>query len=102
MKNDMPDTCGQALSRMKNLFSKEAKDHSSTKIDGSQHAYDYLKLPRILAAKSKLFGGGKRGKEEWSKKHISCTGVSHCSLSPKYLMHLLLELKSLEKNRNVK
>lgn len=104
MKKDknIAQAYGQALSRVKHLFSKESKDRPSPRQGGPGRAYDYLKLPRLLAAKQKLLNAGKREKQDWSKKHISCTETSHCSLSPKYLMHLLLELKSLEKTRNVK
>lgn len=99
-KNNLAHTYGQALSRVKHLFSKEPQERPFSKIR-SKRAYDYLKLPRLLSAKQKLLSGGKRGQQDWSKKHISCTNTSHCSLSPKYLMHLLLELKSLDKTRNV-
>lgn len=109
MKKDknISNAYGAALSRVKHLFSKEPKEQQATMRHApnpSRRAYDYLKLPRLLAAKQGLILSARKGirQDWWSKKHISCLGVSHCSLSPKYLMHLLLELKSLEKTRNVK
>ncbi|HSX12153.1 MAG TPA: hypothetical protein VLF61_01530 [Rhabdochlamydiaceae bacterium] len=92
----------QALARVKQLFTKEPKKAApNSRFFGPERAYDYLKLPRMLMGKQHLDPAIK-GKQEWSKKQVSCNAISQCSLSPKYLMHLLLELKSLQKNRKVK
>lgn len=81
----------QAICRVKNLFSRDQKNFIQTLIQKSNQPreYDYVKMPRLLPKQPKIPLKEKAG-EGLSKKQISCAHHSNCSLSPRYLMHLIM------------
>lgn len=85
----------QAVARVKLLFSRDQKNFLQTNLskNGQLREYDYVKMPKLLPTKPKI-SLIQQG-EGLSKKQISSSTHLSCSLSPRYLMHLLMQMKSV-------
>lgn len=103
-ENPVPSLYDEAITRVKLLFSRDQNKFPETIKNPQVRAYDYVKIPDLLPSqntfvlhnKDYLKKRSKESENSLSKKQVSFTGHSNCSLSPRYLMHLLMEMKTIE------
>lgn len=103
-ENPLPSTYNEAISRVKLLFSRDQKKPSEAIKNNQVREYDHVKIPHLLTSqrsfasheKNFLKKGEGRAENWLSKKQVSCAQDSSCSLSPRYLMHLLKNAHSAQ------